>query len=261
MNNIRKELIGSILESCLKSKFIINDLLYLAIIGSTRTGEEIESYSDLDILFIFKSSDTGEIRKDIILELKKVSEKLSGQYSIEISFLAHTIFDFEQYVDFNYLIHYSWGDVIYGDAYEFKKIFKNIIDKKYSDKIRKDLIYYNLIHARFNLIRKYISWNKFNKVNYKRDILKLIIDLVIEMCDWALVYRNIFEERKINILKQFNNNFKLKMYNHIPEQAYKIRSNWANYLFEEDELNKFIDDSILFTQELVDLIHKEHVKN
>lgn len=261
MNNIRKELINDILKSCRGNKYIQGDLIYVALLGSTRTNEEVENYSDLDILLVLKSNRSGTIKKETIGELKKISEQLSGRYSIEISLLPHTIFDFEQYVDFNYLIHYSWGEVLFGDKEKFKKLFKKIIDKKYSDKVRKDLIYYNLIHARFNLIRKYVSWNSFNKTNYKRDILKLIIDLIIEICDWALVYKNIFKEKKINILEEFDKSFILDTYNYIPKQAYKIRSDWSNYKFDETELDKFITESILFVQELIDVIHKEHVKS
>ncbi|MCK5026852.1 MAG: hypothetical protein KAS07_00385 [Candidatus Pacebacteria bacterium] len=260
MNNIRETILKEISTSCLSNNAIKSNLLFISLLGSTRTHEEVESYSDLDILFILNSNESGAIDQVVLRAFKKMAQDLSKKYSLEISFLTHTIFDFEEYVDFNYLIHYSWGEVLYGDSTEYKVLFQEIIGSKYSDERRRDLIYYNLIHARFNLIRKYVSWNKFNTVDYKKNILKLIIDLIIEICDWSLVYKNIFKETKKEILKEFNSNFKLKN-GHIPQQAYEIRSKWKDLSFEEDTLDKFIEESILFTQELIEMIYEEHTEN
>jgi hypothetical protein len=259
MKNERGRLLKEIVSQCVENSAIKNELLFISLLGSSQTNEAVEGYSDLDILFIFRSNKYGTIQKSTLLELKKLSEKVSGKNDndIEVSLLAHTIFDFEEYVDFEYLIHYSWGKVLFGAKKSYKKLFDSIISKKYSEKIRKDLMYYNLIHARFNLIRHYVSWNKFNKDKYVPIILKLIIDKVIEICDWALIYKGIFKKTKKEILENFSNNFQLGKYGHIPNQAYKIRANWNYYNFTEKELSKFIDESVLFVQELIEIVYEE----
>lgn len=257
----RKRIIEKIVESCIKQKDIHKELLYIALLGSTKTQESVEGYSDIDILFIFKSSNSGEIKEKILLELKNISERLSRNSNIEISLLPHTIFDFEEYVDFNYLIHYSWGKVLYGDVRKFERLFNKIISKKYSERNRLDLIYYNLVHARFNLIRKFVSWNKNNKSNYNKDILKLVIDSIIEICDWALVFDGIFKKNKKEIIEHFNKRFEITKYKHIPQTAYKIRSEWTTRKLSSEESEKFIRESMLFVQELIDFFHKKHAKN
>ncbi|MBI2065533.1 MAG: nucleotidyltransferase domain-containing protein [Candidatus Zambryskibacteria bacterium] len=258
---MRKTLLKKIIREYFKNKVIKKELLFVSLLGSFQTGEAINSYSDLDILLILKSDKFGVVKNPILYRLKDLSKNISKKYNIEISLLTHTIFDFEQYVDFNYLIHYSWGDVLFGSKASYQKLFTNIINKKYSAKFRKDLMYYNLVHARFNLIRQYVSWNKFNKANYEIVILKLIIDKIIEICDWALVYKNIFKKTKKEVLDEFNKKYDLEKYGHIPEQAYSIRSNWNPNDLNKKEINVFIDESILFVQELVKIIYRDYVKN
>lgn len=261
MKNNRFQITKKIVSECLENSAIKNDLLFISLLGSSQTNEAIEGYSDLDILLVLKSNESGAIKESTLLELKKLSEEVSRDGNIEVSLLTHTIFDFEEYVDFNYLIHYSWGEVLYGSDEEYKKLFDVIVKKKYSEKHRKELTYYNLIHARFNLVRQYVSWNKFNKEKYTQAILKLIIDKIVEICDWALVYRGIFRKTKREVLEDFNKNFRIEKYNHIPNQAIAIRANWGSYNFTEEELYKFIDESILFVQELIRIIYEEHTKN
>jgi len=261
MKSNRSQITKKIVSECLENSAIKSDLLFISLLGSSQTNEAIEGYSDLDILLVLKSSESGAIKESTLLELKKLSEEVSSDGNIEVSLLTHTVFDFEEYVDFNYLIHYSWGEVLYGSDEEYKKLFDVIVKKKYSEKHRKELTYYNLIHARFNLVRQYVSWNKFNKEKYTQAILKLIIDKIIEICDWALVYRGIFKKTKREVLEDFNKNFRIEKYSHIPNQAIAIRANWSSYNFTEGEFYEFIDESILFVQELIRIIYEEHTKN
>lgn len=261
MKNKRAQITERIVSECLENRAIKDELLFISLLGSSQTDEAVEGYSDLDILLILKSDKSGAVKESALLELKRLSEEVSSDGNIEVSLLTHTIFDFEEYVDFNYLIHYSWGKVLFGSDEEHKELFDTIIKRKYSEKNRKELTYYNLIHARFNLIRQYVSWNKFNKEKYTQVILKLIIDKIIEICEWALVYKGIFKKTKKEVLEDFNNNFRIEKYSHIPNQAFEIRANWNSYNFTEKELYKFIDESMLFLQELVFIIYEEHSQN
>jgi hypothetical protein len=257
----RSKILEEVIKKCLDNNLIKDELLFIALLGSSQTDEAVEGYSDLDILLILKSNNSGAIKNQTLLELKHLTETISKKTDIELSLLTHTVFDFEEYVDFNYLLHYSWGKVLFGNESDYQKLFTSIIDKKYSEKARKDLTYYNLVHARFNLIRQCVSWNKYNKSNYQNTVLKLLIDKIIEICDWALAYRGIFMKNKKEILSEFHSNFPLKECGHIPSQAYEIRSKWNSNNLSEKELNIFIDESLKFVQELVKIIHKEHVKN
>ncbi len=187
----------------IKNNLILKqNIISAALLGSFKTKEAIKNYSDLDVLFILKSDRFGEIDSKAVLNLKLLVEKIK-KYGIEISFLSHSIFDFQYYVDVNYLIHYSWGHVFYGNKKQFIQLFNKIIKtKNFSDKNRKKLVRYNISHARFNLIRKYISWTDFSTVGLKK-LMKLYIDGIVEICDWSLIYKNLFLRSKHEILERF----------------------------------------------------------
>jgi len=257
----RKKTVNELLDACLNHKAVKKDLAFFVLLGSTQTNEAVEGYSDLDILLILKSNKSGAIRPSTTHELKRISKGISQNSGQDISLLTHTIFDFEEYVDFNYLLHYSWGKVLFGSPKAYKELFKKIIEKKYSDKARKDLMYYNLIHARFNLLRQYVSWNEFNKVSYIKSILRLVIDKVIEVCDWALAYRGEYAKTKKEVVEKFNKNFKLKKFGHVPQQTLLVRAEWNNHTFKAKEFSTYLKDAVGFIQELVEIIWKEHAKD
>lgn len=261
MTNRRQQIIDRLVIECSDDVVIKSDLLFVALLGSTQTDEAVEGYSDLDVLFILKSDKSGGVNVNILRQLQIISEKLSRDNKVEISLLTHTVFDFEEYVDFEYLTHYSWGKVVFGSKEAYVGLFLPIIKRKLSEKRRRNLIYYNLIHARFNFIRRYVSWNRFNKSEYTKAILKLTIDTVIEMCDWALIYRGIFNRTKLGIINGFANEFRLSVHQDIPSMAYEVRKNWLANKFTESELHNFIDEAVLFIQELVRIIHEEHTSN
>lgn len=243
---IQKLILQRIISETRNNSVLRNNVINIALLGSFQTKEAIENYSDLDILFILKSDRFGKIDQEVITNLKKLTEKLS-KHGIEISFLSHTIFEFQHYVDANYLIHYSWGDVFYGNKKHFIALFNKIIKaKNFNDKNRKHLVKYNIPHARFNLLRKYISWNDFSTTGLRK-LLKLYIDGTIEICGWVLVYKKIFLKSKHEILKRFSSECKdwgnIKLLNEIIE----IRTRISNM-----KINK--DGTDLFIQKLIKLI-------
>ena len=261
MNNSKhKEVFNKVVKLAIEDKVIKPHIRYISLLGSAKSNEVVENYSDLDILLIFRSNTTGTIATEVLGRLKKISDKMSSKSNIEISLLPHTIFDFKEYVDIEYLIHYSWGNVIYGDKDDYRKIFGEIIKEKYSDQKRKDLIYHNLIHARFNLFRKYISWNKNNKKNYNQSILKLFIDNIIEICDWALIYKNIFEKNKKNIANRFIEEYPNLSHRDIIMQTLEIRFNWNRKKLDQKKASLFLKNSILLIEEIIETIYEEYRK-
>lgn len=244
-----------------KNPLLHGKIQFIALLGSVDDEEAVSNYSDLDILLILKSDNYGYIELSVLNTLKEISEKITTKYSLELSLLCHTIFDFEEYVDFNYLIHYSWGRVLVGNSDHFKQIFKKIIERKYSDRNRKDLIYYNIIHARFNLLRKYASWNGTTKSDYKKFVTKLTINNILEITDWALVYKNIYSKTKKEICSNFKIQFPDIRHATIPKEALEIRSLWNTYDFSSSQLDIFLEDAIEFVQEIVKYIYEIHKKN
>jgi len=262
MNSLKyKKVFEEVVKLTTRDETIKKYIQFIVLLGSVKYGEEVENYSDLDILFILKSNNFGAIEKKVLDRLKKINEKLSKKNNIEISLLPHTIFDFREYVDFNYLIHYSWGKVVYGDHECFNKLFKEIIKEKYTDQKRKELIYYNLIHARFNLFRKYLSWNENNKDNYSLTILKLFIDNIIEICDWALVFKNIFKKNKKDIANKFIEEYPNIKRRNIILKALEIRYLWNTKKINEDEAFLFFRESLCLVEEIIEVIYEKYKKN
>lgn len=261
-NNFTKALILSV-SLCLKDKDIFDHIEYIALLGSVSEKEEIENYSDLDILFIIKSDCYGKIDRNILGKLKKAHAKVSRKYKIQISFLTHTKFEFQNYVDFEYLYHYSLGKVYYGDAEKFKNIFKEIIKNRWSSSTRrKNLIFYNVIHARFNLFRKFVSTNEYNDKNHYKFLLKLFIDKILEIADWCLIYNNLFEENKISIIKAFQDRFPKIRHGQVLDIAYKYRKKWNSLNNEKDKkkIIYFLKIAMIFVDECSEHITKIHTR-
>ena len=251
-----------VVKQILASKEIKTNTKFIVVLGSYREKEIVQNYSDLDILLILNSDNYGTINVEILDDLRRIASIASKRYGVKISLLTHTIFDFEEYVDFNYLIHYSWGEVIYGDKKGFQSIFNRLLNKKQFDKkVRSLIIYYNIIHARFNLIRRFVSLNKTNTRKYKQEIVKIFIDNILEICDWFLVYNDIFVVKKSNIVRTFLSNFPYIYPAHIPKLAYNMRKKWNDLDFNRaDTINYFLMDSIAFVHSVVAELYKLHVQ-
>lgn len=181
-----------------------DNILFTALLGSYRNGEEVYGYSDFDVLFILKSNKFGKIKNEVLIDLFNLSKRLSKKYDVKISFLTHTKFDLIEYVDIEYLTHYSWGEVFIGSQNVFDSMFYKIIkSKQISQKKLKDLMYYNIIHARFNIIRKYVSINNFNEKYSEFTVASILIDKIIEIVDWFFIYDNIYLKSKKDIVDEF----------------------------------------------------------
>ncbi|MEK7658044.1 MAG: hypothetical protein AAB366_02580 [Patescibacteria group bacterium] len=234
-----------------KNKIILDNIEFIALLGSAREKEYIPNYSDLDLLLIIKSDDAGAIEKNILLAIKNICAILSKKYLIKISFLTHTIKDFLGYVEYEYLRHYSLGRVLYGDKNSFLKFFANILSKKKPN--RKELrrqMCNAIAHARFNLVRKYVSFNKFNTNVYSQQLLKLFIDNLFEISDWRLIADEIWCSSKKEIAQKIseksNSQFKT-----VVEKSYEYRKGWNDKQVPIKELELFFIESIGFVNDCV----------
>lgn len=243
-----------------KDKVVMEQIELIALLGSVAEKEAIANYSDLDILIILKSNKLGSFKKEIIEKLKKIVADLSSNCSIKISFLTHTIDDFKNYVDLEYLTHYSWGEVVFTKNKSLKHEIKKICQKingDFNEKIQK-LMVYNLRHARFNILREYISLNQYNINNYKRVFGRKIIDKVFEISDWALIYSGIWSNNKKEIVQNIESKYGLVLNTKILDKAYNLRKQW-NQLTDK-ELSRFFPEAIDFMIDIIEIIIKEDLK-
>ena len=259
MNKNAEETIQKITSLSLNE--VSDDILFIALLGSYQDGEAVENYSDLDILYVLKSNESGAIRRTVIESLREVCKEVSKNTPLEISMLTHTLFDFEKYVDFEYLTHYSWGRVLYGDEEKYKATLAKIAGRKHSKEIRENLAYYNLTHARFNLFRKYVSWNRFNKKDYKRALVKLFIDNLIEICDWALLYKDVYSKSKKEMADNFCMVFQDLAHKDLIHQVLQIRKEWNETVFDEKNISPFLEGCISLIEEVISCIHAIHKRD
>ncbi|OGM94988.1 hypothetical protein A2524_02765 [Candidatus Wolfebacteria bacterium RIFOXYD12_FULL_48_21] len=251
IDQIIKDLRSSINDAAL------DDIEFLALLGSYRENEAIAGYSDCDFLFLLKADQYGNISNKTLESLKEIALGLSARYAIVFSFLTHTEFDLREYVDIEYLEHYSWGNVLIGEESEYQKLFITILaGKDTAESARKALMYYNVIHARFNILRKYVSINRYNSKKAEKDIAALLVDKVIEIIDWILIYDGDYFGTKQEIVDQF----KLR-YEDIDRSTLNsilpLRSELGGDM-EMQKLNNFNRNAIELLNQLSELIIKKH---
>ncbi len=217
------------------------EILKLGIVGSINDSESVKMWSDLDILFIIKSDENGNINTDILLKLKQINKNLSYTYpNIEIAFLAHTYDDFEKYVSFGYLENYKFASFsIENDDVDFVEYIENVInDRALSSEIKKRYSIYHLRHFRFNLIRKVIS------AGDDKIALKMVIDKTIET---MILYLTYFDK---NIKGKFN---RMSLLGDLPvdeeimiiySKALEKRKNWELEKSSEEKIREWLDNFI-----------------
>jgi hypothetical protein len=154
--------------------------------------------------------------------------------------------EFEEYVEYEYLVHYSWGKVLFGKQKEFISFFTKFISQRKPNK--KELIrqmYIAIVHANFNLVRKYVSFNIFNTKNYQKELLKLFIDNLLEIADWRLIANNVWCTSKKEIVRKITNISRSPFVN-IVNEAYKYRKNWNSEIPKKEILERFFVNGINF---------------
>jgi len=231
----------------------------IALVGSARTKEAIDGYSDLDILLLIKCSRTGNINFGIINKLRKIMADLSKLYNVKISLLTHTFNDLKYYVDIEYLIHYSWGKVAYTQGKNLKKEINKILrERNFTKEDLKKLIIYNIRHGRFNIIRKFVSLNEYNTVNYYKILGKELIDYIFELCEWALIYKNKWPQTKKSLIEQFTESYNKVANVNILKRTIFLRSQWPKT--DKEALKYFMPSAIKFITKVSDFLIKDYIK-
>lgn len=255
--NIYLQAFSDLLEWIKNDDEIIGQLEIIALLGSVRDNEQVINYSDLDVLLIVKTNKEGAISNSLISKLKAVCDLVTRKYGQKISLLPHTYNDFVNYVDIEYLRHYSWGNVVYGDSAKFRRKVLNIVKQKVgrSKYQLKKLVLYNLRHARFNVTRQYISLSRYNTDNYQRVIARIVIDKVFEASDWVLIYHGIWSKNKKEIVSKMGSVLNDKISTKTLEEAYRIRQQWNSV--RSKELENFVGGAVDYLNKIVELTIRE----
>lgn len=221
LNLIRNEVSTRIKKDAILNKGILK----FGITGSVNDGEFSPEWSDVDFIFILKSNRFGNIRRSLLLKLRKINSEISLKYpAADISFLTHTYNDLEKYVSFEYLNHYKFSKFfIQNDSVNFASYIKKIVkNRKINAEIKQRYAVYHLRHFRFNLIRKVVSTPDNKKA------LKLILDKLIEVMILYLSYNSLSIKGKLSRLKKIKEiNTESKAVS-IFEKSLNMRENWRN---------------------------------
>lgn len=256
---MKNKVISQLSNLVTSSKKVTSSIDFIALIGSYRENEAIETYSDIDILFVLKDTDNkGSIDLSVLNELRAINKMLCSQFQLDISFLTHTVFDFYSYVELDYLTHYSWGEVFFGKPQDFKVLFSKILkDKTATEEQRKLNMCNAVVHRRFNCIRKYVSVNEHRNPNYQQLISKLFIDNLIEIADCCLIYNNHYAQSKSEIVFEFEKLPFIKN-SSVVKFCYDTRKNWNQYKNDKDYLDKFILIAVDGMQQIANNLINEH---
>lgn len=240
------------IESLIKSdSSLFKEVKTIALLGSVSDGEESNEWSDLDVLLILKSNDLGTLDLNALDKLKKIISDLSKKYDFPISLLPHTVDEFENYVCFEYLKHYSDGKVTYPKSDSLKQIINEILERRnVNERERKSYCLYHLRHVRFNYLRKMASINENNSSRPNKEICMLLIDKMIKVTDLALNYFDQWPMRKNDVLAQAKETLDISV--EPLENALSVRKRWAEVT--EEESKEFIKTGTDYLIETVEYI-------
>lgn len=212
------------IQAFVKESDIFDQVFKMGISGSFNDQEGVETWSDLDILFILKCDEIGNIKISTLIKLREIHKKIVEKYpDLEISFLTHTYNDLENYVSFGYLENYKFATFdIENDSVSFKEYIENIIsERNISEKTRKRYVVYHLRHFRFNLLRKVVCTQE-NKAT-----LKMIVDKIIE----TMILYFIFFDKTIQGKENRKNNIVAFVKGEIHEiykNSLEMRNRWKD---------------------------------
>lgn len=244
-------------KAILNNSFLVDNVEVIALLGSISDKEACLGWSDLDILVILKSDDVGNIDKRLLRELKVISEKYSAQHDFPISILSHTIDDFENYVSFEYLKHYSQGWCTYPNENKLENLIIKILgERNLNDEVVKSYCLYHLRHIRFNLLRKYISWNRFNKNHPTLSFGKLLIDKMIKSSDLLLNLNGMWPQNKKAICNAVEKRYSEHLPVYFLRKALKLRCQWAN--ISKQCVKSFIPEGLAYIDKVMNFVFSKY---
>lgn len=241
-NKKSMEAFGFIKDLVMKDDVLMNNLIDIGTLGSINDKEGVLGWSDLDVLLVLKSDDIGNIDIIIIEKLRGIHNKCAKVFAdLDISLLPHTMYDFENYVAYEYLKNYQFATIYYsGESISFRDRLQKIIDdRKVSLEVQKRYAIYRARHLRFNLIRAIASWLGDNK-----PMAKLVIDRLIQSGIYITGFYGEYAQGKKDRLEMIKKLVDDNSIVNIFENATKLRFNWSEVNESEckDIISKGLND-------------------
>jgi hypothetical protein len=222
----------------------------LALVGSVREGEAVRGYSDLDLLFLLKADRAGTIPPKCVRALRRLASRLTEVSPLTVSLLPHTHHDLREYVDVSYLLHYQRGEVLYGSPRGFVRAMggnKRAAARSVSKSLEGVCRIY-ILHARFNMTRKYVSAGAMAPMAEVRALTKTLLDWVLEIADWALLWSGVEVVGKEALATRFSAEFPSLANAGVPLAAVALRRRWPKWT--ADEALQFQTAAIAFVSEV-----------
>lgn len=226
----------------------------IALLGSVAQNEAVEEWSDLDILLVSQCDQYGNIGRVCIDSIKGIAEVISVHYQFPVSFSVHTEDDLRNYVSFEYLVHYSFGECTYPASNALSNLISQILDQRdVPIRIRKRYCLYHLRHIRFNLIRHYVSINKFKTKSPLKDFAKLLIDQMLKIVDLYLNSLDLWPRTKEEIVNYAHGRLKVNL--EPLSKALYIRKEWQTV--SDKELSEFVQIGLAFVDSVMEFVLTE----
>lgn len=234
---------------------VIEAITHIGLVGSVNDREMVAGWSDLDIMLILKSDNSGTIPTEVLLKLKNIHAKLAYMYpSIEISFLTHTLKDFTDYVAFEYLKNYQYASYSYINSDVVVKDFiQNVLDNRnINSEIEKRYAVYKFRHMRFNLIRMVASWGAKND----RGVAKLIVDRIVESAIFLLGFHGEYFKTKNERLNRITSDSSFEEIAEFYKYANETRFNWSS--ITDKDLGLIIKTGLDYLSRIEAFIHHSY---
>ncbi len=242
----------------------------VAIYGSYACGEEVENWSDMDVLIFANSI---KISLSLFKQLDAINIKLNKKYpSIPMVFRIHSIDEFPEYAryessicSYSLLSYYRDMTVIYGMVLkeEIRAVLKRTDISRAIADLKSKIV--SSRHESRSIITSSNDIQPFTQsfhvpvtmnepLKYK---ISKYIDMVLECAICFNILKGELPDKKEMAARIFKEKFGDFEYSYLPLKCSEIRKSWNNFhKFSQEEINKIILDCADFFEKLPDYFDK-----
>ncbi len=242
----------------------------VAIYGSYAHDEEIENWSDMDVLIFTNST---KISLNLFKQLDMINLKLNKKYPpIPMTFRIHSIDEFPEYsryessiCPYSLLSYYEDMIIIYGK--DLKEDIKTVLKRTEISKVISDLKS-KIVSSRHESRSIITSSNEIQPftqsfhvpvvVNeYLKFKLSKYIDMVLECAICFDVLKGDLPDKKEAAARIFKEKFGDFEYNNLPLKCSEMRKSWNSFnKFSQEEITQITLDCADFFEKLPDYFDK-----
>ena len=248
----------------------IEGITCVAIYGSYARGEEVENWSDMDVLIFTNSI---KISLDLFKQLGAINIALNKKYpSIPMTFRVHSIDEFPEYVryessicPYSLLSYYKDMTVIYG--MELNEEIRAVLKRTQISRVIADLKS-KIISSRHESRSIITSSNGIQPFTQSFHVpvtideplkhkISKYVDMVLECAICFNILKGELPDKKEMTARIFKEKFGDFEYSNLPLKCSEIRKSWNNFHnFSQEEINKIILDCADFFEKLPDYFDK-----